>query len=241
MNQQNRMELNLIDLFIHLKKKLWIICAVSVVFGILGFCYGAFLTTPQYTATTQMYVLNRTNSSTSVVYADIQTSTYLSNDYKVLITADNVTDSVISKLGLDMTTRELAQRIKVTVPENTRVLQISVTHKDPQLSAAIANTVREVASAEIQRIMAVDAVNLVYEAKVPSAPSSHGAFYYLLLAAILGFIGAAGVTGVIFVLDDTIRTEEDMERYLGLSTLGVIPTSLELGQGSPVRSAKGRK
>lgn len=238
MNQQKELELNLIDLFFHLKKQIWIIVAVSIVFGIAGFCAGAFVIEPEYTASTRMYVLNRTNAS-AVVYADIQTSTYLSNDYKVLITGENVTDVVISRLGLDVSSQKLASWISVTVPDSTRVLQISVTHTDPQMAADIANAVREAASSEITRIMAVDAVNLVYEAKVPEKPSSPGAMRYALIAAVLGFVAAVGILGILFVLDDTIRTEEDVERYLGISTLGVIPMSVELN--APVHRSSRRK
>lgn len=224
MNQKKELELNLVDLFLYLKKHLWIIATALVVFGVIGFFFGAFLVEPEYTASTRMYVLNRTNDKT-VVYADIQTSTYLSNDYKVLITGENVTDEVIARLNLDVTSAQLASWIDVSVPDSTRVLQISVTHTDPELAAQIANAVREVASTEIQRIMDADAVNLVYAAKIPLQPSSPGTMRYTLIAAILGLLAAIAVLGVLFVLDDAIRTEEDVERYLGIGTLGVIPVS----------------
>lgn len=238
MNQKKEIELNLVDLFFYLKKQIWIIVAVCVVFGIVGFCFGTFLVDPEYTAATRMYVLNRTNDS-AVVYADIQTSTYLSNDYKVLITGENVTDEVISRLNLNVTSQQLASWIEVTVPDSTRVLQISVTHTDPALAAQIANAVREVASKEIQRIMDADAVNLVYAAKVPLKPSSPGTARYVIIAAIMGILAAVCVLGVLFVLDDAIRSEEDVERYLGLSTLGVIPISTELS--TPIHQNARRK
>jgi capsular polysaccharide biosynthesis protein len=74
-------------------------------------------------------------------------------------------------------------------------------------------------------IMNVDAVNLVYEADVPSAPSGPSAKKNTVLAAIIGFVAVVGIYVVTFLLDDTIRTEEDVEKHLGLPTLGVIPVS----------------
>ena len=81
---------------------------------------------------------------------------------------------------------------------------------------------------QIKEIMDVDAVNVVYAAEVPSGPSSPSVMKNTMIAAILGLVAVVGVYVVIFLLDDTIRTEEDVERYLGLSTVGVIPLSNEL-------------
>lgn len=229
MENQNEMELDLLELFHYLKKKLWLIGAAFVVCAVIGFAVSQFLMTPKYTASTRMYVLNRTNE-TNVVYADIQTSTYLLTDYKVLITGENVTKEVIDILSLSDKPEELENKIEVTAPDNTRVLQINVTETDPVLAADIANCVRVVASTQIEEIMDVDAVKLVYEAAVPEEPSSPHVMLNTLIAAALGMFVSVFVLVVMFMLDDTIRTEEDVERYLGLSTLGVIPTADELGE-----------
>ena len=228
MENHNEMELDLRELFYFLKKKLWFIVAAFVLCAVLGFTYSRLFVSPQYAASTRMYVLNRTNE-TSVVYADIQTSTYLSNDYEVLITGQNVTKEVIDLLELsDMTPKKLEKKIEVTTVENTRVLQITVKDSNPQLAADIANCVREVAAEQIQGIMDVDAVKLVYEADVPERPVSPNVAVNTVIAAAFGMFVAIFVFVIKFMMDDTIRTEEDVERYLGLSTLGVIPISSEL-------------
>ena len=108
-------------------------------------------------------------------------------------------------------------------------MQISISDTDPQLAAEIANTVREVASAQIKQIMDVDAVQMVYEAEVPVEPSGPNAIRNAALAGIMGLVIVVGVFAVVFIMDDTIRTEEDVTRYLGLGTLGVIPVSMEMG------------
>lgn len=233
MENQNEFEIDLLELFHYLKKKLWIILASFAACAVLGFVVSAFFITPEYTASTRVYVLNRSNE-TSVVSSDFTLSNYMISDYKVLITGKNVTDEVENILGLD----KLTASISVSAESNTRILQISVTDTDPQRAANIANTVREVASTQIKEIMDVDAVNLVYAAEVPKAPSSPNVMRNTVLAAALGMIAAIGVLAVIFILDDTIRTEEDVEKYLGLGTMGVIPASSELG--SAARQTGGR-
>lgn len=227
MENKTELEINLVDLFFYLKKRILIIAAAILVCAILGLLGTALFMTPEYTASTRIYMLNRT-SENNLVYADFQVSAQMLNDYKVLITGRNVTQKVIDKLDLDMTPGQLSKMITVTAPENTRVVQISIVDTDPTRAALIANTVREEASVQIQQIMAVDAVTLVYEADVPTTPSSASATRNAILAAVVGMVLSIGVLTVLFICDDTIRTEEDVERYLSLSTLGVIPMSSEL-------------
>lgn len=228
MEYRNEMELDLRDLFYYVKKRLWVIAGAFILCAVLGFLFSTLFMTPKYEASTRMYVLNRTNE-TNVVYADIQTSTYLSTDYEVLITGQNVTKEVIDILKLsNMTPERLERKLEVTTVENTRVLQITVKDKDPKLAADIANCVREVAADQIQKIMDVDAVKLVYEADVPQKPASPNVMLNTMIAAVFGMFVAVFVFVLAYMTDDTIRTEEDVERYLGLSTMGVIPLSGEL-------------
>ncbi len=227
-NRNEEMELDLLELFHYLKKRIIVIVAACLVFAIIGFVGTKVFITPEYTTNTRMYVLNRSNEN-NVVTSDFQIASYVMSDYKALITGQNVTKEVISKLNLDITPDDLSEMIQVTSPDNTRVLQINITHTDPKKAANIANTVREVASTQIKDIMDVDAVKLVYEAEVPEVPSGPNTMRNTAIAAVLGLVLAVGIYTLIFLLDDTIRTEEDVTRYLGLGTLGVIPVSMEMG------------
>lgn len=231
------MEIDLLELFYYLKKRILIIVAVCLVCAVAGFVGTKLFITPEYTTNTRMYVLNRSNEN-NVVTSDFQIATYVMNDYKALITGQNVTKEVITRLNLGMKPSTLSKRIEVTSPDNTRVLQINITDTDPQLAADIANTVREVASEQILEIMAVDAVKLVYPAETPQDPSGPNTMRNTALAGILGLVIAVGIYVVIFIMDDTIRTEEDVTRYLGLGTLGVIPLSAEMGNMGSVRNDK---
>ncbi len=221
---ENEIEIDLLELLRHLKKKFWVIVAACGVCALAALIASQLFMTPKYTASTRVYVLNRSNENT-VVYSDLQLSSQLLNDYKVLITGQNVTREVIKELGLNMSANQLSGKIGVTAPDNTRVLQISVTDTEPQRAADIANAVREVAALQIKQIMDVDSVNIIYEADVPAQPSSPNVKRNVILGAVLGIFGSILILAVVYIRDDTIRTEEDVEQYLGLSTLGVIPNS----------------
>lgn len=226
-NQVEEMKVDLWELFRHLKKKLWIVVAAVFLCGVLGAGVTTVFMEDEYTAQTRMYVLGRSDGA-AVSYYDYNVANYMIMDYEVLITGENVTREVIQRLQLNMSGAELAKKISVQAIENTRVLQIVVVDSNPHRAAAIANCVREVSGAQIKEIMDVDAVNLVYEAEVPAGKSGPSLMKNTVIAAAAGFVLAVGILVVMYLLDDTIRTDEDVDHYLGLATLGVIPASEEL-------------
>lgn len=242
MENQNGIEINMIDLFFYLKKKIWVIVAFFLVFTVAGYCVTEFIMTPEYTASTRVIILNRSDE-TGIVYSDLQLSSMMLSDYTALITGQNVTKEVIAQLGLEESPEDLTKMITVTSPENTRIVQINVTDEDPYRAANIANCVRAIASTQIKELMDVDAVNMVYEADVPIKPSAPSTMMNTVLAAAVGLVVSVTILIFAYMWDDTIRNEEDVERYLGLSVMGVIPASAELRsiEERHGKSARGRQ
>lgn len=225
------MEINLLDLFYYLKKKILIIVASFLLFAVAGAVFTMVFIPKEYTAKTRIYVLNRSGEA-DLSSSDYNVADFIVRDYEVLITGENVTREVRDQLKLDMSISELTRKISVSSIEKTRVLQIVVVDTDPNRAAAIANCVREVSSTQIEKIMDVDAVNLIYAATVPTEKSGPNVTENTILAAIIGLVLSISVLTVIHLIDDTIRTDEDVSRYLGLSTLGIIPASGKLSKTS---------
>lgn len=234
---EDEIEIDLADLFFYLFKKKWVILLSTLVAAVIGLVISGFIMTPKYTASSRIYVLNKSNENTIAV-SDVQMSKELLNDYKVLITGNNVTKEVIKELKLDIKPEALAKKIEVTAPDNTRILQISVTDEDPKLAADTANIIWKIAGTQLQSIMGVDAVNLVYSADMPTIPSSPNVIKNTILAAAFGFILAIAFFIVAYLLNDKIKTEEDVEKYLGISTFGSIPDSEIFGELGASRKLK---
>lgn len=239
MDENRNNEIDLLELIRYLLRHVAIILICAVVLGAAAFVGVKVFKTPYYTASTRIYILNRSKNDTTT-YSDLQSSDKLAADYEVLITGRNVTNTVISRLNLNMSDGALARKINVSNTDGTRILQISVTDTDPARAAAIANCVREVSQEQIMEIMEIDAVNLVYEATVPTAIAGPNAKKYALLGAVLGGMLAAAVLFIRFLTDDSMRTEEDVERFLGLNTLAMIPFNEKLPntQAAAKRPAK---
>ena len=236
---EKHIEINLLDLFHYLKKRAFIVLAAVLVFAVGGFLYSELFVDPVYRAETQLYVLSR-SSTTAVNGNDFQLSDQILNDCKVLITGKSVTKPVVEQLGLKMSPGTLGGMISVSAVEQTRVLQIVVTDSDPQRAADIANKVCEVAAEVIQNITDdPDAVSQLYPAD--TYVNNPNTKRHMLIAALIGLLSSTFVMTVIFVLDDSIRSEEDVERYLGLSVFGAIPDCGEIDTSSPDYAVRGRR
>ena len=228
-----------IDMAYYLKKRLLIIIAAGLVCALAGFLFTVLFVKPQYTASTRIYVLNRA-SENSVSYSDYYSTNYMVKDYEVLITGRNVTRKVVEQLNLNMSPSALSRRISVSAVKETRVLQIQVVDTNPRRAADIANCVREVASQQIKQILNVEAVNLVYEAEVPGARSGPSLVKNVVWTTVIGLFITICILILTFSFDDTIRTEDDVEHFLGLSVLGVIPVSSEMAMMSVATPEKAR-
>ena len=198
------------------------IILAGILLGLLAFVGTKLFLTPIYTSTTKFYVLNKTSDTGSVTYNDLQTGTQLTKDYAELVKSRPVLEEVISVLNLDMETEELAKKITVTTPTDTRVMSINVEDPQPKQARDIADAVRQAVSIQIKAIMDVDSVQAVENANLPDHPSSERN-ENTLIGAILGILIAAGIIILVFMLDDTVKTPEDVETYLGLNVLASIP------------------
>ncbi len=230
----DEVQVDLLELVKYLYKRAVIIIAATVAAAILGFLVTKLFITPTYTASTRIYLLNQRTDQLAA--SDFQISTYMLQDCKELIKGKNVTSEVISQLGLKLTDSALANKISISSPDNTRILQISVSDTKPEQAALIANTVREVSMNQLRVIFSTDSIQTVYEADVPKSAAGPNAMRNAVLAGLVACVFVAVIFTVMFILDDGIRNEDDVERYLGLSTLGVIPTCDELA-AAPVKPA----
>lgn len=221
-NKNEEIEINLGEIFAVLLHKIWIIILAAVVCGAVAFFYSFFIITPQYESTTKVYILNK-QSGTSVTYSDVQLSSTLSKDYEQLVTSRYVIEGVISKLNLDDTYESLSSRVSASNTDETRIIAITVTDPDPEQAQKIANAVRDLAAEHITQVMDIGAVNVVDNANLPDSPVSPSVPKWTLIGVAIGMIISIAVIVIQHLLDDSIKSSEDIEKYLGISTLALIP------------------
>ena len=218
-------EIDLLELLGVLLRWIWVIVAAAVLFGAIGFCYSKFVLPEQYKSSTKVYVLNRTgNEADAPTYQDLQVSGQLTKDYAEMITSRYVLEKVIAHLQLPYGYETLKGNVSVTSPsDGGRLIQITVTDADPQMAQSICRDVREEATKHIQNVMAIDAINVVDDANLPSHKSGPSNSRNALIGALLGIVVVSAVVIVRHLLDDTIKTGDDVEKYLDMSCLALIP------------------
>jgi len=221
--KNEEIEIDLGELFGVLLHYIWIIIICTVVMAGVGFGVSKFVMTPMYKSTTGIYIMAKQNNTSSVTYSDTQLATQLTKDYEELITCRTVLERVIEKCELSDSYGSLKSRVAVVNSNNTRIIYITVTDASPSRAQIVADSIREIASEHITNVTDTEAVTVVDEANLPKTPSEPSVKKWTLLAAVVGFILSAGFIVIRYLLDDSIKSAEDVENYLGLSTLAIIP------------------
>ena len=196
-----------------------------------------FLITPKYTATSKLYVLNAGESAINL--SDLQIGTYLAADYQEVFKNWHVHEMVIQSLNLPYDYDEIAEMLEVTNPSDTRILYIAVTTESAWESKRIADAYAAAAQEFIASTMDTKMPNLFEEALLPSAPSSPSTVKNVLLGLVVGFMLACGVVVVQFLMDDKFHNGDEVEKYLGLTNLGIMPK--ENTSGHSYKSYAARK
>lgn len=217
---ESEQTIDLLELFQVLLRKGWaLVLAFVIGASAAGICTKLFIT-PQYKATSMIYVYSKSTSITSL--ADLQIGSQLAVDFQIVATTREVMESVIEAVGLDATYTQLLNTVSISNPSNSHILQIDVKNPDPKLAADISNALADELRARIAAVMNTDEPSMVSRATVPTAPVSPSLAKNALLGGLLLSILLAGVFVVAYLLDDTIKSEEDVRNYLGLNVLGEV-------------------
>lgn len=219
--EQNEIEIDLLELLYVLRRRILVILlSTFLVAGVFG-AYSAFLATPIYESTSRLYILTQSTSLTSLT--DIQVGTSLTQDYKELITSRSILEQVSKNLGLNVTYEALLQRVTISNPANTRIIGISVQDVDPDRAKAIADELANVSRDNISSIMSTDAPSVYEYGYVTNRPVSPNIPRNTIIGALLGAFLSIAFVSVLYIMDDTVKTSEDVEKYLSLNTMASIP------------------
>ncbi len=214
-------EIDLLEILYALKKKILVIIAAGLLAGCISGVVTQTAITPVYTSTSSILVLSKETTLTSL--ADIQLGTSLTSDYTVLIKSTPVLEQVIENLKLDITAEDLRETITIENPADSRILNISVVNTDPETAKKIVDEIADVASVFIGDKMEVIPPKIIEVGKVPTVRSAPSMKKNAVLGLLFGaFVAAAAIT-VLTIMDDTLKTEEDIAKYLGISVLASVP------------------
>ena len=230
-------EIDLIDLAWALLDKIHYIVLCFLIGAVIMNAYSYFLVRPTYKSTAKMYVVSA--SKNSVVDLDaLNIGTSLTADYEQLMLSYPVLEQVINKLNLDMDSDTLAKMITLEYPTDTRILNINVVSTDPKNARDIANTLMDVSVDYLPKTMSTNAPNVAQKAKLADHKDGPSYTKYTMIGALAGAFLYCMYLVVKYLMDDTIHTADDMEKYFDIVPLAVIPDVSELAPEKQQKKGK---
>lgn len=222
----DEIEIDLWELFqILLKNWLWILLS-TLGCAILGLLITMFLITPKYRAEATMIVNTRQDQTATVTNDQITSAQKLVDTYSIIIRSRRVVDPIMEKLNVEADYESFVKNIIVESVNDTQVMSIQVENKDPEIALQVVQEIVDRAPGAIISTVEAGSVNVVSEPYVNSeVPVSPSKLKNTAIAAFIGLFISSGAFLLIAFLDNTFKSEEDIQKQLGLVTIGIIPTT----------------
>ena len=215
------MTIDLREIFFLLLHKWKAILLALLAGGALFGAYHVFMVNPSYRADAKIYI---TNTESMISFADLQMSAALTDDYENIIKSRTVLERVIEDQGLQIDYRQLSAMVEVNNPQDSHIIQMYVTSDDVELSRNIANSLLNVSVNQIYQIIGSSEPTVIDYAKAEAVENvTPSLFKYLMMGAMLGAILVCGIEIVKYMMNSTVKNEEDVDKYLKLPVLAAIP------------------
>lgn len=222
-NEQNDEEIyiDLKEIFFALLHHWWqMLLAMILLGGLLG-AYCEFLISPLYQADASFFI---TSNDSVISFSDLQLSSALTNDYEQIIKSRRVLNKVIDNLGMTISYEDLYDMVTVTNPTDTHIIQVAVTCQDKNDAVTIANEVLNVSVDETYKVIGSTEPNILDESEARYARDVKASTVkYGAIGALLGLLLVGGIVTIRVMMDTTLKDEEDIEKWLGLPVLAMVP------------------
>ena len=220
-------EIELREIFFILRKRLAIIL-ILVILSVVSSAFASFfILDKQYQASTTIIVGSRNTflytETKDLQLSDITMYQKLLKTFSEIAKSRMVSEKVIDNLNLGISIEALQKKIIVTTVGDTQMMTIKVTDLNPETAASIANNLANIFKSEVAQIMQVENVEIIDPAIVPKSPIRPRPKLNIGIAFVLALMVGVGLSLLLEYLDHTIKTPDDIEKYIDLPVLGVIP------------------
>lgn len=212
-------EISFKEIFSILRRRLWLIILLLILFMLASGLVSYYVIDKKYEASTTLMIM----TTDEIEYNEILLNQKLASIYSELIKTRAVANKVIENLKLRISYEQYKSKVKVNFVEDAGLIRIQVSDKNPKLAADIANEIALVFIEDVKRVMRVENIQVIDEAQVPTKPVSPKPVLNISIAGILGFMIGVFISFLKEYLDNTIKSYEDVEKYLELQVLGAIP------------------
>lgn len=210
--------------FIKYYFSLIVIVILFIILGAVGsWYYTDYIQVPMYKSQTSLVLTRAGDSTGSITQNDISLNKNLVATYREIIKSRRILSNVISNLNLDITEKELSDKVSVTSSNDTELIIISVVDKDSKLARDIANEIAKVFKEEITTIYNIENISIVDVAIKAKDAYNVNPLKQYVIGVGSGFLIGSLIITVMFYFDDSIKKSEDIEEKVGLSVLSTVP------------------
>ena len=211
-------EIDLKDLYEYFISKIGLFVVIAVSVCLIGCFYGLFIQKPKYSSYTTVLLAGET----SITQNDITMNKNLTDTYAEIVKSRKVLDKVIKELKLDMDYSSLAKMIDVTAIKNTTLIKIVVNDYDAKKAMNVANITAKYFVDEISDLYKINNVSVLDEAVEAQEPYNINVLKQTIIYMAIGIVLATGVLFVIFYVDRSIKSVEQIEQKLKMPILGSV-------------------
>lgn len=237
-HEEDVIEIDLFDLLYEIQRKLAVILATALIFAGVAGVYNFFVADPVYQTTSKLYIQAQESTTTSL--SDLQIGSTLAHDCVEMIQSRSIAEEVIKEQKLDMESKDLVKMLSVTNPEDTRIINITIEGTDNKQITRIANEYADVSKVRISEVMKTDKPQVWERAAVPENPVKPAKTKNTILGFLIGAMLSAMIVVVMRLLNDNIRTQDEIENYLELNMLAVVPYDEKADRDKKKRKKKNK-
>lgn len=187
-----------------------IICTFVGLFA--SIIYTFKIQVPMYEAKTSLVLVNNSQENTTITQTDITINKNLVSTYREIIQSRRILSKVISNLRLDIDYEDLKNNVNVKTQQDTEIINIFVYDEKSANAKTIANEIAKVFEEEITSIYNIENVSIIDSATTGDKPYNVHALKQFILGTGLGFLISSLLIAVLYYFDDTVKSEEDIER-----------------------------
>ena len=223
--QDPELRIDMMELFYRLLDKAWLIVLIGILAAVAAGIYTHFFVSETYSATTKIYVIGE---DTAIDLTQLNLGDKMADDYIEVFRNRDVHAKVAANLladGYELPGYATVRKnMTVTQLSNTRILSISYICGSREEAVRVVNEYAEVAIAFISAKMGAQVPPTVFETPyAPVEPTGPSMMRNVALALLAAMLVVILIITCQFIMDDRIRTSDQLERRLGITTLGMMP------------------
>lgn len=208
-----------------IKKRISLILIITILATLTSAVVSLFILKPQYKVDMSVIIgkIQTESAAKTDNYSDVMMYQQMVKTYSMFVKSRVVAEDVIDKLNLNFTVEELQSMVSATPQQNTEFLTITVTSGNPEQAVKIANQFAKSLKEISNNIKKQDNVQILDDAQMPDKPSKPRPLLNIAIAFFLGLMASAGIAFLLEYMDNTIKSQDELEKLLGIPVIGMIP------------------